>query len=82
MDVLSGVPGSRANSRNHTVEQAESSQHDRTLYEALVTNLFVPWLVEEVPDPAWTTLQEKLGLLIREMLSGKSSLKGGNNDKK
>ena len=52
---------SRTTSQDHPQAQAESFSPGANFYEAKITDLFLPWLVDEVPDGAWQTLQEKLG---------------------
>jgi len=72
MEQAVKLRGSRVNSRdNVSPAQAESSYISYDFYEAEITNLFVPWLIEEVPDGAWQTLQAKLDQTVRNIVSGK-----------
>jgi hypothetical protein len=48
--------------------------------EAQITALFAPWLVEDVPEEKWATLQEKLDRIVRGIISGKNPLQGGQAD--
>jgi hypothetical protein len=68
MDTI--LSGSRIDSRD-TALKAESPYHDPAAYESVITSLFTPWIVTSIPDSAWQTLQEKLGRIVRDMLSGK-----------
>jgi hypothetical protein len=61
--------GTKAKSEKLTPVQADILQSDHTLYEGKITMLFTPWIVSRIPDAAWQTLQEKLGYIVREMLS-------------
>jgi len=65
------MPGSRTTSRGFTAVKAESSCFDANAYEAVITSLFEPWIITEIPDGAWQTLQKRLGMIVRDMLSGK-----------
>jgi len=64
--------GSRANSKELVHVQTDVSQSDPVLYEIRITKLFLPWLIEEIPDQKWQSLQEKLGMIIREIVSKKN----------
>ena len=68
MDIITG---SHVGSRDFTTIKAELSHRDPTHFEAAITALFTPWIVTEVPDGAWQTLQEKLSSIVRDMLSGR-----------
>jgi len=67
MDI---AQGSRVGSKNHRWMEMDSSYMNPLSYEAKITDLFVPWLIDEVPDGAWSTLQEKLGRIVRDIISG------------
>ena len=69
--LMNQIRGSRVGSKNHTQVQTVSSCLDSNSYEAQITGLFVPWLIEEVPDEKWSTLQEKLGCIVRNIISGR-----------
>jgi len=63
------VSGTRATSKRHIRVQADTTACDATFYEGCITNIFLPWLVEEIPDSAWQTLQKKLMIIILKILS-------------
>jgi hypothetical protein len=68
MDVV--IPaGSRVNSKNYRpVKKDLSSSENLTFYEGLITALFLPWLVDEIPDGKWQTLQAKLKSIIIKII--------------
>jgi len=63
------ILGSRVGSRSFTTAKTESPCLDANAYEVLITNLFVPWLIEEIPDGKWATLQKELGCIVRDIIS-------------
>lgn len=71
--------GTRANSKRRSPARTEAAapDYDSAYYETAITMLFLPWLVKEIPDGKWQTLQNKLGCLIRELLSKKGCEKKG-----
>ncbi|MCL2007408.1 MAG: hypothetical protein FWG77_04920 [Treponema sp.] len=66
--------GQRASSKGHRTAQTESPSNT-TGIEARITCLFLPWLIEDIPDVIWQTLQKNLGCIIKEVVStrGKGS---------
>jgi hypothetical protein len=66
MDIIAGE---KVNSKGYCVvpNQAVSPRLDVSSYEAKISDLFMPWLVEEIPDSRWVTLQKNLGLIIRDI---------------
>ena len=65
------IPGSRVNSKNFTTVKVESSYQDPTHFEAEITAIFEPWIIAGIPDTTWQSVQEKLGGIVRDMLSGR-----------
>ena len=61
------VGGLRASSKGHRTTQVEPPGHNTTSIEARITSLFMPWLIEDIPDETWQTLQNSLGCIIKEM---------------
>jgi hypothetical protein len=49
----------------------EVTSPNTTAYEASITSLFVPWIIDNIPEGAWQTLQGKLGDIVRGIISGK-----------
>jgi len=69
MDIHSGT---RVNSiKSASIQQTDKSTFDLTYYEGFITRLFAPWLVKEIPEGKWQSLQEKLSRTIREILPKK-----------
>jgi hypothetical protein len=66
---MDNVQGARTTSKNYRPAQADVSALDATFYEARITNLFIPWLVDEISDGAWQILQEKLKKIIQKIIS-------------
>jgi len=69
------VSGTRATSKRHIQLQADSPISDTAFYESCITNIFLPWLVEEIPDGAWQTLQKNLNIIILKILLNGSGKK-------
>ena len=69
MDNFAGV---RVNSKSRVFAQGEIYSGDPTYYEGAITMLFSPFLINGISDPAWQTLQAKLGRIIREIISSKT----------
>lgn len=67
--VVSTIRGERIGSKAVRPMRTEPTSFDINAYEASITNLFVPWLVEDIPDGAWQTLQKKLCEIIRGIKS-------------
>ena len=44
---------------------------DTTFYEGFITSLFAPHLVDDISDPEWQTLQQKLERAVRAIASGR-----------
>jgi len=65
MDIFQGA---RVGSQKVHV-QADVSAFDIAFYEGCITNLFLPWIIDEIPDDKWQTLQKKLKLILLKMLS-------------
>jgi len=67
------VPGTRATSKGYVRMKTDTSVFDVALYEARITNIFLPWLVETIPDGAWQTLQGRLrNMIVKIFLNGKA----------
>jgi len=66
---MDNIQGARITSKNYRPAQADVFALDVTFYEACITNLFLPWLVDEIPDGAWQILQEKLKKIIQKIIS-------------
>jgi hypothetical protein len=47
----------------------EITSPNTTAYEASITSLFVPWIIDNIPEGAWVTLQGKLGDIVRGIIS-------------
>ena len=66
--------GVRVNSKRRLKTQSEvdilDSKSASTYYEATITMLFLPWIIDEIPDGKWQTLLKNLRIIIGEMLSG------------
>ena len=69
MDIQRTMRGAKENSQHPTPIQAETLQSDPTFYEGIITMLFSPFLIEEIPDGQWQTLQDKLGRIVREIIA-------------
>ena len=64
------MTGTRVNSQRRIPVQ-DDFYADSTYYESIITRLFTPFLVTEISDYSWQKLQEKLGRIIREIISKK-----------
>jgi hypothetical protein len=74
--------GTRVNSRRYEpATQAVPDSLDRAYYEGIITRLFIPWIVKDIPENKWQTLQEKLGRVIYE-LSLKKSMSNNSETKR
>jgi hypothetical protein len=69
MDTMRGT---RVGSKDYTPNSEKNTYIDPTIFEGRITDLFTPYLIEEIPDGAWQTLQEKLGCIIRGIRCGKA----------
>jgi len=58
----------KAKLRNEIKEGLSAGQNDLTYFEGRITRLFMPFLITCIPEGSWQTLQERLGLIIREIL--------------
>jgi len=72
MNILSGQ---RATSKGHTQLQTEPPICDTAFFESCITNIFSPWLIEEIPDGAWQTLQRELNIIILKILLNRKDKK-------
>jgi len=77
---VAGISGTRIGSKGHRPAQTEPLHLSPNNLEAQITALFAPWLVEDVPEEKWATLQEKLDRIVRGIISGKNLLEGKTND--
>ena len=67
MQAMKIVPeGTRVNSKKPI--QGDSTFCNISYFEGFITNLFLPWLVEEIPDRSWQTLQERLSSIIKKII--------------
>jgi hypothetical protein len=68
------MQGRRAGSDVHGeyCTDSENTSRATNTYESVITGLFIPYLNEDIPDPAWQTLEKKLCGIIRDMLAGRS----------
>jgi hypothetical protein len=65
------IRGERAGSKGHRPMRTDITSPNTTAYEAIITSLFVPWIIDNIPEGSWQKLQEKLGYIIRGIISGK-----------
>jgi len=77
MEQTVNIRGSSVNSRDNVQAQEEKAFSSTTFYEAQITSLFIPWLIAEIPDEKWQTLQAKLCQTVRDIVSGKRSKQDG-----
>jgi len=49
------------------VQAADELPFDATFYEGSITSVFLPWLVETIPDKEWNKLQNQLKVIISEI---------------
>ncbi len=69
MEIMSSERvGSKDCTKEH-IKSTESIFMSTTFYEAQITNLFLPWLTDQIPDEAWTSLQINLNKLIKSITS-------------
>jgi len=69
MEAQRTIQGARANSQQPVPIQMEMLLSDPTFYEGSITMLFSPFLIDEIPDGQWQTLQDKLGRIVREIIA-------------
>jgi hypothetical protein len=62
------VSGKRATSKRQIRLQADPPVSDTAFFEGCITNIFSPWLIEEIPDGAWQTLQRELNIIIKNLI--------------
>jgi len=74
------IGGSRIGSKSYRAVKIESSYLSPNNYEAQITALFSPWLVEDIPEDKWATLQGELDCIVRGIISGKGLLRRKTND--
>jgi len=72
--------GARATSKNCPAQAVRLTCDpgflDTAYFEGCITNIFLPYLIDEIPEGAWQILQGKLNSIIHKILLTKKQ--GGN----
>lgn len=63
------IAGTRETLKDHIQAQSDVFVFDAADYEGCITSLFIPWLIDEIPDSKWQTLQQKLKIIILKIIS-------------
>jgi len=63
------IAGARVTSQCHVkVQAANELTFDTAFYEASITSLFIPYLIQDIPEIKWLKLQDKLKSLIKSII--------------